>query len=169
MRSFRNGLSGRSAFFSTASTSLRLRGAGAPGISSFAGCSGSVRRNVSRSRNFCGPSVLSRPSRMTGTGDCVNDSISPRHQGGFLAVVIAEKEAPGAVGPQHACQDTAVLQFDRVAEVVGVDGGARFANVLQDGDVIAVNQVRQVRADAPALPADHVTLRARGLVAVEDL
>ena len=154
--------------FSTASTSARLRGGGAPSRSSGAGCSGSVSRNVSRSRICSGPRAFSSPSGMIDRADGCSASTSDAAGAELLPLAVADHQLV-ALGARHAGQHPAVLQLDEIGEIVGIDGGAGLADVAQDRVVIAVDQVGQVRADAAAAAADLMALRALGLVAEEDL
>ncbi len=73
-----------------------------------------------------------------------------------------------ALGARHAGQNAAVLHLDEASEIIGMDRGAWKADVAPDGLVIAVDQVRQVGADAAAAAVDLMALRALGLVAEED-
>src|SRR5205085_826322 len=53
----------------------------------------------------------------------------------------------------------AVLEADRLGDVVRVDGEARLRDVAVDRRIVAVDEVGEVRADAAALAVDRVALR----------
>ena len=131
--------------------------------------SGSVSRNVSRSRSFSGPRAVSRPSGMIETDDgerrldlrsdrrpscvrcCRPRSVGPRRCGG----------SPLRTRPSASAID--------MRDVIGVDGGARRVDVAEHRGVIAVDQVREVGADLAAPAADLVAGRALRLLAEEEV
>src|SRR5947199_389360 len=59
------------------------------------------------------------------------------------------------------------MQVDRLRDVVRVEGEAGLRDVAEDAGIVAVDEVREVWADQPALHVDGVAFGARRVVAEE--
>ena len=138
-----------------------------PSRSSGAGFSGSVSRNVSRSRIRSGPNCLFQPLRHDRQGGRVQ---RPRRRSVARGTPCPwwspiTNSSPSVRGTPIST--SAVLQLDEVREIIGMDRGAWKADVAQHRFVIAVDQIREVRPDLAAAPMHLMALRALGLFAEE--
>ena len=69
---------------------------------------------------------------------------------------------------QYAAERLAVREFDDAGEMVRVESGIREFDVLAHAGVVAIEEVREVRADSLPFAANRVTLRTGELVAEKE-